>query len=217
MTWVHPDGRLTVGAWFWTPGDTLTERAAVDKVPYGTWRDAGHLFAPPGRMVDKARVASVLRWFSGRHDLRGLAFDQALIEDFERGCDEVGFDAWIDDRKPDATGVVREPPGKGLRLIRHGQGFAGYQSVTNLWMPRSISTLEERIVAGGVIIRRNPVLRWNSASAVLQADAQGNRKWDKRKATGRIDGMVAVTMAVGLATAPAAADRPPVAEGAWVL
>jgi phage terminase large subunit-like protein len=50
-----------------------------------------------------------------------------------------------------------------------------------------------------VAIRRKPVLRWNSASAVLDSDPSGNRKWDKRKATGRIDGMVAATMAMGAA------------------
>jgi phage terminase large subunit-like protein len=46
------------------------------------------------------------------------------------------------------------------------------------------------------------VLTWNSASAVLERDAASNAKWEKRKSTGRIDGIVALSMAIGLALAP---------------
>ena len=67
-------------------------------------------------------------------------------------------------------------------------------------MPRSIETLESAIIKKDIGIKINPVLRWNSASAVLQSDPAGNRKWEKRKSTGKIDGMVALTMAVGAAT-----------------
>jgi phage terminase large subunit-like protein len=52
---------------------------------------------------------------------------------------------------------------------------------------------------GTLRVHINPVLRWNVASAVLEEDAAGNRKFTKRKATGRIDGVVALAMAVRLA------------------
>jgi phage terminase large subunit-like protein len=159
-------------------------------VPYRSWLTDGHLAAPPGRIIDKGHVAAFVQQLWARHDVRALAFDQAQIEDFQRGCDDIGLDTWIDDGK--GSGV-------GLRMIRHGQGFAGYASPHILWMPRSVAALEEAIVKGRLAIRRNPVLRWNSASAVLDSDPPGNRKWDKRKATGRIDGMVAATMAIGAA------------------
>ncbi|MNN71263.1 Phage Terminase [compost metagenome] len=45
----------------------------------------------------------------------------------------------------------------------------------------------------------NPCLTWNVASAVMEADAQENRIFSKRKKTGRIDGAVAMAMAVGAA------------------
>jgi phage terminase large subunit-like protein len=47
-----------------------------------------------------------------------------------------------------------------------------------------------------------------AANAVVQKDPSGNRKLDKAKATGRIDGMVAMGMAFG-ATVLAAADLEP--------
>lgn len=46
----------------------------------------------------------------------------------------------------------------------------------------------------------NPVLTMCAANAVATRDAAGNRKMDKSKATGRIDGIVALAMAVGAAT-----------------
>lgn len=186
--WRHPDGHLSAATWFWTPGETLDEHARTDNVPYRAWVQEGHLFAPDGRIIDKAHVAQFVEALVSRHKVEALAFDQAQIDEFLKACDDIGFDAWIDDDKGQ---------GIGLRMIRHGQGFAGYQSTTALWMPRSVGSLEEVIVNGSISIQRNPVLRWNSASAVLSSDPSGNRKWDKRKATGRIDGMVALCMAVG--------------------
>jgi phage terminase large subunit-like protein len=38
------------------------------------------------------------------------------------------------------------------------------------------------------------------ANAVAKRDEAGNRKLDKSKSTGRIDGMVALAMAIGAAT-----------------
>jgi hypothetical protein len=128
-----------------------------------------------------------------------MAYDQALADDFMTDCDELGFDVWIDDRKRDESGEPIGPDGAGLRMVRHGQGFAGYQSDHVLWMPRSISGLEDAIIAGRLTIQANPVTRSCSASAVLLSDASGNRKWDKRKSTGRIDGMLSLTMAHGAA------------------
>jgi phage terminase large subunit-like protein len=40
----------------------------------------------------------------------------------------------------------------------------------------------------------HPVLTWNAANAVVERDAAGNRKLNKAKSTGRIDGMVALAM-----------------------
>ena len=43
-----------------------------------------------------------------------------------------------------------------------------------------------------------PVLTMCAANAVITKDPAGNRKLDKHKATGRIDGMAALTMAIGV-------------------
>jgi phage terminase large subunit-like protein len=66
-------------------------------------------------------------------------------------------------------------------------------------MPRSIGALEEAVLTAKLKVEFNPVLRWNSASAVLDTDATSNKKWEKRKSTGRIDGIVALSMGIGAA------------------
>jgi phage terminase large subunit-like protein len=45
-----------------------------------------------------------------------------------------------------------------------------------------------------------------AANAVITQDAAGNRKLDKAKATGRIDGMVALAQAFGMADMKAAEE-----------
>ncbi len=110
-------------------------------------------------------------------------------------------DGWVQTlrRLPGAEPIGRA--GQGLRMQRHGQSYAGYQSDTTLWMTRSINDFEAAIMAGTVCIRANPVLRSHSAAAQITEDAAANRKWDKKKSTGRIDGMLGATMAVGAAQA----------------
>jgi phage terminase large subunit-like protein len=189
---------------FWTPKDTLTERASSDRVPYEVWEKAGFLNAVPGRSLDYAYVAKSVAEDTGRFNVRALAFDQWRIEDFQRELDDTGLDSYVWEG-PD------KPEGAGLKLVRHAQGFGGGASISSLWMPRSIGAIEELVLAGKLKVRYNPVLRWNSASAVLDTDATGNKKWEKRKSTGRIDGIVALSMAIGAATAVQSPD------GEWAV
>ena len=45
----------------------------------------------------------------------------------------------------------------------------------------------------------NPVMTWCASNAVVTSDPAENRKLDKGKSNGRIDGMVALAMARGIA------------------
>jgi phage terminase large subunit-like protein len=55
--------------------------------------------------------------------------------------------------------------------------------------------LNGRVRHGG-----HPVLRMCAVNAVVTKDPAGNRKLDKSKATGRIDGMVALAMSMAVAS-----------------
>lgn len=189
---------------FWTPAETLQEREKSDRAPYGAWSKGGHLDAVPGRSIDYAYIAKHVAGLVGSRTVSALAFDQWRIEDFQRELDAIGVANWIaewDEKEERWIEQGKKFPGQGLMLLRHGQGFSGGASPHSLWMPRSIGALEDAVMVGKLRVRYNPVLRWNSASAVLETDATGSKKWEKRKSTGRIDGIVALSMGVGAATA----------------
>lgn len=189
------DGIIYAEVSFWTPAETLDERASSDRVPYRAWLDAEHLETVPGRSIDYAYVAKSVAEDTSKFNIVALAFDQWRIEDFQRDLDDQGVESFVWEG-PD------KPDGAGLRLVRHAQGFGGGASVSSLWMPRSITAIEDLVLSGKLKVRYNPVLRWNSASAVLEQDATGNKKWEKRKSTGRIDGIVALSMAIGAVSMP---------------
>jgi phage terminase large subunit-like protein len=66
-------------------------------------------------------------------------------------------------------------------------------------MPHSIQLVEGLLSTFRLRVCKNPVLTFASASAVTEMDPQENRRFNKRKAKGRIDPLVALTMATGLA------------------
>jgi phage terminase large subunit-like protein len=53
------------------------------------------------------------------------------------------------------------------------------------------------ILQGKLTIDRTGLTTWCAANAQLEADAQGNQWFSKRRSHGRIDGMVALAMAIG--------------------
>ena len=68
-------------------------------------------------------------------------------------------------------------------------------------MSPALDALESELMNGKVLHGNNPVLNSNAANAIVIKDPAGNRKMDKSKATGRIDGLQALAMSFGVATA----------------
>lgn len=199
--WPDEDGAFDAAIWAWTPSDTLIERERKDQAPYGVWVDRGFLTAVPGRIVDFVYVAEQVAELTRLFNIIGLAFDTWRIDDFQRALDTIGLENFIFEGEEESEDEV------GLLMMRHGQGTGGGATKEKtLWMPDSINRLEEAVMRGKLRVRANPALTWASASAVLHSDPAGNRKWEKRKSTGKIDPLVALSMGVGLA------DRAPMPE-----
>lgn len=162
---------------FWTPKDSLLERAKTDHVPYDAWLRNGFIHAPPGKAVNYGFVAVRIGELVARYNIKCIAFDQYRIKYLEPELESESV---------------------SVDLVPHGQGFYKAQE-SGLWMPRSIELFEEHLNNRVLVIRPNPCLRWNAASAVLEADQKDNRIFAKKKSTGRIDGVVASAMAIGAA------------------
>ncbi|AFJ47152.1 phage terminase [Shimwellia blattae DSM 4481 = NBRC 105725] len=162
---------------FWTPKDTLKDRAKTDRVPYDAWARDGYIHTTPGKAVKYGFVAERMADLTLQFDIRAVAFDQYRIKYLEPELEEAGV---------------------SVPLIPHGQGYYKAKD-SGLWMPHSIELFEGMLDDASIIIKTNPCLRWNAASAVTEADQKDNRIFAKKKSTGRIDGLVASAMAIGAA------------------
>lgn len=98
---------------------------------------------------------------------------------------EVAFDRW------GASKMIQELQDAELEVIQFGQGFAS--------MSGPMKELERLIVAGELAHGNNPVLRWMADNLVAREDPAGNIKPDKSKSIEKIDGMVALIMALARA------------------
>ena len=168
---------------FWVPKDELVAKEDRDRVPYQLWQQSGYIHAAEGRTIDYGYVATRLGEFAAGHRIEGIAFDRWGIERFIAAADAVGVGLWLRD-KPGATGT-------GIAMVPWGQGFKD--------MGPAVEALEDALLESRLRHGNHPVLTWNAASAVLQQDPAGSRKFAKNKSTGRIDGVVALAMALGLA------------------
>lgn len=169
-------GRDAQGIWhvqphFWTPAKGLSERAHRDRQPYDLWRDQGYLRTTPGASVDYEVVARDIAEIIDGLDVRGIAYDRWRIDLMRAEFAKVGIEA---------------------PLVEHGQG---YKDMSPALDTAETEFLNERVRHGG-----HPVLTMNAAGATVTRDPAGNRKLDKTKATSRIDGLVAMCMAFGLAS-----------------
>jgi phage terminase large subunit-like protein len=94
------------------------------------------------------------------------------------------FDRW----RIDVFNKELERAGLDWPMEPHGQGFKD--------MSPALDTLEAELLNGRLRHGMNPVLTMCAANAVVTRDPAGNRKLDKHKANGRIDGMVALAMSL---------------------
>jgi phage terminase large subunit-like protein len=73
-------------------------------------------------------------------------------------------------------------------------------------MSSPTAALEAAVVGGRLLHGGHPVLAWQASNVAVQSDHAGNKKVSKAKSSERIDGIVALIMALGIhatSTAPA--------------
>jgi phage terminase large subunit-like protein len=109
-------------------------------------------------------------------------FDDIDDDAHEFDLQEVAFDRW------GAARVVTTLQNKGLTMVEFGQGFAS--------MSPPMRELERLIRTHDLEHGNNPVLTWMADNLVAIEDPAGNIKPSKEKSREKIDGMVAMIMAL---------------------
>ena len=169
------DGKWRVQPTFWLPSEGLAEKAVAERVPYDLWHGQGHLQLSPGKTVSYEFVASYLRQVFQRYNVQKLAFDRWNFKHLVPWLLRAGF----------SEQLIKE------RFVEFGQGVAS--------MSPALRDLEQVLLDGNLAHGGHPILTMCVSHTVIALDDAGNRKPSKRKSTAKIDGLVALTMAIGVA------------------
>lgn len=158
---------------FWLPETGLEEKSRADRVPYDLWKEQGFLLTTPGASIEYEFIAHHLRDVFDRCNVIALAFDRYNMKFLKPWLVKAGFSEE-----------------ELVRFVEFGQGFVS--------MSPAIRSLESMLLAKKLRHGNHPVLAMCAANATVIKDPAENRKFTKSKATGRIDGMVALAMSVGV-------------------
>jgi phage terminase large subunit-like protein len=161
----------------------------------GTFTVIPHFWLPADGMAEREKRDRLpyQQWADAGHltltpgnviDYRYIkTFIEQLATDYH--IMELAYDPW------NSTQLVVELAEQGLRVAPTRQGFATMSAPTK--------ELERLIVSGGISHGSHPVLSAHADGALVSTDPAGNLKPDKAKSTARIDGLVALIMAINSA------------------
>lgn len=161
-------GTWQIHPYFWTPEQGLEDRVRRDRAPYDVWVRQGYLKTTPGASIDYRYVI------------------QEMMDAIDGRPHVVAFDRW----RMDQFKLVMSDMGAEFSMEPFGQGFKD--------MSPAVDRVEELLLNRKIRHGNHPVLTMCMANASVTKDPAGNRKLDKQKSTGRIDGAVALCMALGV-------------------
>ncbi len=157
---------VRVIARFWLPESKLSDDGYRYVEQYRVWARQGYLQLTPGDAIDYQFVKRAILDDAMKFKLRGLNVDR-LFQGYQ---------------------LSQELVDEGIDVAGMGQGF--------LSMAAPMRELERRLLAKKIHHGGNPVLRWMADNVAVKMDAAGNLKPDKASSQGKIDGIVALVMAL---------------------
>lgn len=176
-----PEGPWDCMVQFFIPEESARERSREDHVPYLEWAakgpngEPGCVLLTEGDLTDYDVVREYVLDFCQKYAVRGVAIDR-----------------W------NATHLTTQLASEGIDIKPFGQGYASMSSPTKLL---ETLVMAKQLRHGG----NNPCLIWQASNLQVKRDDAENVKPTKAHshATGRIDGMVALVMALGIASGEA--------------
>ena len=152
-----------------------------------------HIFIPQDNAKKRSDRDGVnyLEWIRDGHingtdgDVQDYNFIRAKINELSKKyrINSICYDRW------GASQLVIDLQNDGANLDPFGQGFVSMSMPTK--------ALEVEIVSKNIIHNNNPAMNWMLSNVALQEDAAGNIKPSKNKSKDKIDGIVALIMALG--------------------
>lgn len=162
----NEDGSYDALVWIFVPQEGAAERAKLDRVQYPLWIQQGHMIATPGNVVDYAAV-------------RAKVVEVSKVVDLQ----QIGFDPW---NAAETVQILQDEAGFDMREMR--QGFKTMSGPSKLF--------EQLVLSRRLRHDANPVLTWMASNVAVRRDANENIQPTKRGSRDRIDGIVAIIMAL---------------------
>lgn len=151
---------------FWCPESRLTDEHNRYRDQYQAWEREGWITATPGNAIDYEAVKAQVLQDAQTFQMQELAVDR-LFQGYQ---------------------MSMQLAEEGLTVAACGMGFMSMAGPT--------AELERRLLSKGLRHGGNPVLRWMANNVAVKQDPAGNKKPDKAQSQGKIDGIVALLLAL---------------------
>lgn len=153
--------------YFWCPETSAEIRGRKYKLPYDEWIRDGYIKATEGDVQDYEYIRKDINEIVNLYDVQSIAFDR-----------------WNSSQL-----IIQLSQQDGIPMSQFGQGYRS--------MSAPCKELEKLVLKKEINHLNNPVLRWQCENVQLQTDPAQNIKINKAKSSEKVDGMVALVMALG--------------------
>lgn len=152
---------------FFVPESKIKENE--DRADYKIWQEEGYLIATPGDMIDIDLMVSIILKELKKYNVKNLSFDPyKSYHGVIQGLQNGGIDEILDEYT---------------------------QNISNMSEPAK--EIQRMLLARETDLLGNPVIRWMFRNVIMYQDANGNIRPDKRKSSGKIDGVISMINAIG--------------------
>lgn len=158
----------------------VPERTASKRIEYEMWAREGYANITTGKVVNYEVVRADINETRGLYDIK-----------------DIGYDPW------NASQISKQlADDDGLPMMEYRQGYKS--------MNEPSKEVEKLVIQRKLAHFGNPVLRWMASNVQVAEDPAGNIKPTKaqKDSPKKIDGIVALVMAVGLSMTVKVEDKP---------
>jgi phage terminase large subunit-like protein len=170
------DDDYIVMPFIFLPGETLAHRERTERIPWLDWKRRNFIQVCTGKVIQNDDILAVIQSLDDRFNVRDIVYDRWRAPEILPYLEAMG---WGADLKDDYYERY---------LIEMGQGFKD--------MSPAIRILEEMATGRRINHGGHPVLSWMVSCVSIVEDDAGNVKYSKKKSKGKIDAVVALTMAL---------------------
>lgn len=152
-----------------SPKETIHQRSEKDGIRYDLYAQKDELKLLNGYYVNNEELFNYI---------------EDLNRKYQFDTQEICFDAW-------GSGDIRSRLEQDYTIFPFGQGYKS--------MSPAIKDFETMLLDKRIVIANNSLLTWMASNVVAIYDPSGNIKYDKSKSKFKIDGIIALVMALSRA------------------